>query len=230
MANVFDKGILSEKVADSIKQMILDNELMPGDKLDNELIMSDRLNVSRSTVREAIKLLVSMNVLEVRRGVGTFVAEKPGLTRDPLGVSFMDQEHVLRHLFELRRMIEPQIAALAAKRATKEDIVNMDKAFEAIKYDIEHGINHTENDIAFHNAVAKGSKNPIIDRIVPIINEGILAGYNNTKDMPESLDIVLHHHEHILEAIKQHDESGAFKYMEVHLNYGLEQVNRKFQS
>lgn len=227
---MFDKVILSEKIADRIKQMILEKELSPGDKLTSELALADELNVSRSTVREAIKLLASMNILEVRRGVGTFVSDSPGLTKDPFGVSFMDQEHMLRDLFELRRIIEPQIAALAAKRASTEDVLSLERAFEAIKYDIENGINHTESDIAFHNIIAHSSHNPIINRIVPIINDGILAGYDNTKDIPESLDIVLHHHENILNAIKNKDQEAAMTLMDEHLRYGTKQVNRKFHS
>lgn len=227
---MFDKGILSEKIADSIKQMILENELNPGDKLASEPTLSDQLNVSRSTVREAIKLLVSMNVLEVKRGVGTFVSAKPGLTKDPLGVTFMNQETILKDLFEVRIIIEPQIAALAAVRASDEDLLKLQRAFEAIKYDIKHGINHTQSDIDFHNIVAKSSKNPIINRIVPIINEGILAGYINTKDKPESLDVVLRHHENILDAIKSRDAEAAYNYMDSHLSFGIQQVDNKFHS
>ncbi|MDA3845941.1 MAG: FadR/GntR family transcriptional regulator [Vallitaleaceae bacterium] len=227
---MFDKVVLSEKVADSIKKMIVDNELNPGDKLSNEIALSEALNVSRSTVREAIKLLASMNILEVRRGVGTFVSANPGLTKDPFGVSFMDQEHMLRDLFELRRIIEPPIAALAAERATTKDISSLELAFEALKTAILSGVNHTESDIAFHNIIAKSSKNPIIDRIVPIINEGILIGYDNTKDIPDSLDIVLHHHEQILEAIKNKDSVSAMRLMDEHLRFGSVQANKKFHS
>ncbi len=72
---MYDKGILSEKVAKDIQQMIKENGLGPGDKLPNELEMMTLINVGRSTIREAIKILVSMGMLEVRRGRGTFVGQ-----------------------------------------------------------------------------------------------------------------------------------------------------------
>ncbi len=97
---MYDKGILSQKVAEDIRQMILDKDLKPGDKLPNEIELTATINVSRSTIREAIKILVSTNVLEVKRGRGTFVTDNPGVSKDPLGVEFMEEENLLPHFLK----------------------------------------------------------------------------------------------------------------------------------
>lgn len=224
---MYDKGILSEKVANTIKEMIINKKLKPGDKLANEIELTSELNVSRSTVREAIKILVSTNVLEVRRGKGTFVSKKPGLSKDPLGVCFMDKKNLLKDLYESRLIIEPGICALAAIRATKENISQLEDSFAKIEKEILNSKDHTETDIQFHNIIAKSSQNPIINRILPIINEGISEGYRETKDISESGDTVLYHHKKILEAIKQGDSESARKCMTDHLRYGIEQIVNK---
>ncbi|MCT4544680.1 MAG: FadR family transcriptional regulator [Vallitalea sp.] len=223
---MYDKGILSEKVADDIRKMILEKELEPGDKLPNEIEMTDILNVGRSTLREAIKILVSTNVLEVKRGRGTFVSKNPGVLKDPLGVTFMQETNLLIHFFEMRLIIEPQIAQLAAIRATEEDIKKIKKAYEQVKLDIKNNTDHTLSDIEFHNAIAKSTHNPIIDRIVPIINDGIKGGYAKTKDIPESGEVVLIHHKKIFEAIKDKNDIVAKDSMKEHILYGFEQTKK----
>ena len=96
-----------------------------------------------------------------------------------------------------------------------------------IEKEILSNKDHTETDIQFHNIIAKSSQNPIINRILPIINEGISEGYRETKDISESGDTVLYHHKKILEAIKKGDSELARKCMTDHLIYGMEQIINK---
>ncbi|MCT4619827.1 MAG: FadR family transcriptional regulator [Marinisporobacter sp.] len=224
---MFDKVLLSEKVANNVKNLIIDNELQPGDKLPNEIQLSKILNVSRSTVREAIKILVSRNILEIKRGKGTFVCEKPGIATDPLGVTFMNKKDLLLYLFETRLIIEPEIAALAAKRATEKNVKALEEAFAKMKKDILEGKDHTETDMDFHNIIAKSSQNPIIKRIVPIINDSIKEGYLETKDIPESGEKVISYHEKVLEAIKNKDEKAARQHMKEHVENGMQEIRKK---
>lgn len=227
---MYDKTVLSEKIAHNITQMILEKELKPGDKLPNELELTKNLNVSRSTVREAIKILASTNILEIKRGKGTFVSKKPGVAKDPLGVTFMEQKDLILYLFETRLIIEPNIAALAAERAIDTDIIRMEEAFLRLKKDIKNYDNHTNSDIKFHNAIAKASHNPFINRIVPIINDCISKGYLETKDIPESGDEVIRYHEIILRAIKNKNIHEAKKAMNDHIMYGMNEVKKKLRT
>lgn len=224
---MYDKGILSQKVADDIKKMIIEKDYHPGDKLPNELEMSDIINVSRSTIREAIKILVSTSILEVRRGKGTFVSETPGLSKDPLGMDFIEEDNLLEHFFEMRLIIEPQMVEMAIRRGTEEDFKDIKMAFLAVEKALKSGENHSLADIEFHNRIAKASGNPIMERIMPVINNGIQGGYAKTKDNPESADVVLKHHRKIMEAIDRKDESGAYSAMKDHIEYGYQRSRQK---
>lgn len=121
MSSTTSRQTLPQKAADAIIRLIQVENYAAGTKLPNEYDLSRMLKVSRNTVREAIKLLVSRNILEVRRGAGTFVSDKHGLGDDPLGLSMItDSLHVLEEIIQLCFLIEPRSAALAAQYATEE--------------------------------------------------------------------------------------------------------------
>lgn len=223
---MFDKVILSEKVSESIKKLIIDNKIKCGDKLPNEIELSNELNVSRSTIREAIKILVSNNVLEVKRGKGTFVSERPGLIKDPLGVTFMDEEDLLYYLFETRLIFEPEIAALSAERISSQQIEELESTFQKMKEKIIEGKDHTEWDKIFHDIIAKSTKNPIMQRILPVIKDSIIEGYRGTKEIPESGEIVLKNHEKLLNAIKKKQSDKARAYMKDIISYGMKNIKK----
>ena len=130
--------------------------------------------MGRGTVREAIKILVSRNIVEIRRGLGTFVAEKPGLVSDPLGLEFMkNKKKLTKDLLEVRSMIEPEIAALAAKRATESDIEKILAACRAVETKISSGESFEEEDMDFHKLIAKSSKNQVVLNVLPVIHSAI---------------------------------------------------------
>lgn len=107
---------LAEQVADQINQVIIDQNINAGEKLPNEFELAARLNVGRGTIREAVKLLVARNCLEIRRGKGTFVVEKP-VSRGPAGFAYVKDKITLAvDLMELRLQLEPWVAQLAAQR------------------------------------------------------------------------------------------------------------------
>lgn len=218
---MFDKGILSQKIADNIKDLIKEQKLQPEDKLPNELELAEQLNVSRSTVREAIKILVSKNILEVKRGRGTYVSENPGIIKDPLGVTFMDKQDLHYYLFETRLIIEPEIVALAVERMDDEQLEELKAAFEKMKDKLINKEDHTEWDKKFHNIIAESTGNPIVQRIIPIISDSITEGYKETKKRPKSGEIVLENHQKLLNAIIEKDEEKARECMKTIIRYGM---------
>lgn len=224
---MYDKTILSEKVAASIRQMIIEENLEPGDKLPNELVMTKKFNVSRSTLREAVKMLRTNNVLEVIRGHGTYVGANPGISEDPLGTTFIEEQDLLKHFFEVRLVVEPQIVEFATIRGTEAEIDEIKAAYDEVKKDIELGKNHTEADIHFHNTIAASTHNPIIQRIVPIINDGIKGGYAKTKDIKESGEEVIAQHRRIMKAIISRNPEEAKNAMRDHILYGISQIQKK---
>ena len=115
--------LLTDRVADEIVRSIIGQKLKPGDKLPNEFELAKTLGVGRSTLREAIKTLVSRSVVEIRRGSGTFVSARSGVSEDPLGLEFLtDKVQVATDLLELRFLVEPRLASLAASRCTPEEL------------------------------------------------------------------------------------------------------------
>lgn len=165
---------LSQRIAERIIKYILEENLQPGDKLPNETVMCERLNVGRSSLREAMRALASRNVITIRQGSGSYVSATPGMIDDPFGLTFVeDKQKMIKDLMEIRFLIEPSIAAMAAIRADETDIKNILTACENTEKLLLANKNHAEKDIAFHTAIALSSKNIVVPKLVPIINSSI---------------------------------------------------------
>ncbi|MCH1959865.1 FadR/GntR family transcriptional regulator [Romboutsia hominis] len=214
---------LGETTSEKIIKLIVDENLKIGDKLPNEYELADKLGVGRSTIREAIKALVSRNILEIKRGSGTFI--KCGVADDPLGLMFVkDKLKLAVDLLEIRFMIEPKIASLAAINATKEDIEELSKLCDEVEELILNGIPHMEKDIEFHTAIARSSKNLVTTSLVPIINKSIAVfiDVTNTQLKNETIET----HKEILNAIKNKNANEAHDAMLLHLAYNRRNINR----
>lgn len=199
---------LPEQVSTQIKELIKNNQWEAGQKLPNEFEMAEQLSVGRGTIREAVKLLVAQNVVEIRRGCGTFVCEKPGLVDDPLGLSFMaDKRQLALDMCETRLMIEPQIAVLAAARAGDEDIKKLKVLSRQVEELIYQEKDYTDADIAFHEALAACTGNQVVKQLVPIIQSGIMLFINITKAALKHNTI--EDHRQIIEAVAAHDPQRA---------------------
>ena len=218
------KRSLVEQVSDSITKFIVDNDLQIGDKIPNEFELADRLEVGRSTVREAIKALVSKNILEVRRGSGTFISSKAGVADDPLGLDLIkDRMKLAQDLLEVRFMIEPEIAAIAATKATDEEINKLKELSSAVEELIIHK-NHRLKDIEFHTEIAKISRNQVVARLIPIITESIGLFIELTECTLEQETIETHRE--IVEAICNRDPKGAYDAMYLHLVYNRRNLKK----
>lgn len=214
---------LGEVTSEKIIELIVDNNLKIGDRLPNEYELAEKLGVGRSTVREAIKALVSRNILEIKRGSGTFI--KCGVADDPFGLTFIkDKLKLAVDLLEIRFMIEPKIASLAAVNATSEDIEEMSKLCDEVEELILKGMPHMEKDIEFHTAIARSSKNLVTTNLVPIINKSIsvFIDITNTQLKEETIET----HREILEAIKKGNSNEAYDAMLLHLVYNRRNINR----
>ncbi len=223
----FGKTVLSQEISQNLCDLISAKKLKPGDKLPNEIELSRMMGVSRSTVREAIKALASNNILEVVRGKGTFVCQEPGFVTDSLGVKFLKGENLLFSLFETRTLVEPGVAYLAAQRATKADLRKIRESLNILADLIERNEPYIEEDMEFHQAIARATRNPIIQRIVPIINQSIIHGYYQTMDIPGSSHNMIDFHNRIYNAIKNGDPDRARDEMLHHLKQTLGEIHSK---
>lgn len=211
---------LSESIADKIKKRIIMGEYAMGAQLPNEQELSDQLHVSRTTIREAVKLLVSRHILEIERGRGTFVAALPGLSDDPFGLDFVPEDRLVPDLSEFRRVSEAEVCALAAERATasqiaemRQLIVKMEQAARKVgtpPYD-ERMIDHFTNcEIEFHVLIYKMSHNILFDRMSPLIARSVIMTYTSTVYREEfSFQANTEIHKSLFNAIAAHDSVKA---------------------
>lgn len=219
-----EKELLPERVSKQIADLIAERKIKAGEKLPNEFDMAQQLNVGRGTIREAVKILVSRNVVEIRRGCGTFVCENPGIIEDPLGFAFADNKAKLPiDLVEFRAIIEPEMAALAAIRATDRDIREIELAADNVERLCLMGENHKEQDILFHELIAKSTKNQVMLNIIPAIQSGI--GHFIDATASSLIEETIRTHRKIVEGIKEHNPDKARKAMREHLQNNIDKIN-----
>lgn len=216
---------LAEQVADHIVNYIVGNELEAGAKLPNEFELAERIGVGRSTIREAIKILVSRNIVEIRRGAGTFVSEQQGMVEDPLGLAFVkDKTNLAMDLLSVRLMLEPEIARMAAEHATKEQVEELISQCDKVEELIRKGQSHMEEDIVLHRMIASCSGNVVVEKLVPVINSSIAVFVNITsgKLRQETIET----HREIVDAIARGDGDGAKCSMNMHLLYNRRAIQK----
>jgi GntR family transcriptional repressor for pyruvate dehydrogenase complex len=161
-----------ENTIDSIKQMLVDGELLPGDKLPIERDLAARLGVSRNTLREAVRALTTIRVLHVRQGDGTYVTSlAPDLLLDSLGfVADLHQDTAVLQFLQVRRMLEPEATALAAERLSAHELARLGGLLEdaerlATAADVDHQ-RLIANDQQFHSIIAAASGNAVLAAII----------------------------------------------------------------
>jgi len=213
---------LAENIADDILAMItIDKKFARGDKLPNENELSVELQVSRTTLREAIRILVAHNVLEIRRGKGTYVKNNQELNEEfglkELSTFQMD----VKDLYEMRLIFEPQSAYYAAKRAT-------DKELERILYygRLEEELilkkeDRTEVEQAFHKSIAKATHNEFMNQLMPILYQAIDKGVLLSDTNEEIVQNTLNDHRMIMEFLSTRDAEGARTAMQLHIIHAM---------
>ena len=149
MMNSTEKS-LPEKLSDDIIAYILEEQLQPNDKLPNESVLSEKMGAGRSSIREAMKLLASRNIVTIRQGSGTYVAASPGVVDDPLGFTFIDDKKKLTlDLLDVRFLLEPAIAEMAALHAEETDIRKISTLCDEVEALLLRGEDHTGKDIEY---------------------------------------------------------------------------------
>lgn len=213
---------LSQQAADNIYSIILEGtEFGPGDQLPGENALSEKLGVSRSTLREAIRILTSQGVLKVYRGKGTFVSADLNISGD-YGLNQMESVRIrLKDLYETRLLFEPEVSAIACRRATDDEIAGILKLGKDVEDTIRAGGNRTEIDQDFHNAIVTASHNAFLQRLIPIINsaveETILLG-SGAETLAEN---TLRDHALLMEFLKNRDAGAAKQAMYIHLHHAI---------
>ena len=224
---------VSDQAYEQIRDLIFRGQLKPGDQIMPERELALALGVSRPTVREAIKKLVTMGLLEHRQGQGTFVRSTDSQREhNPLAAVIEGHDASLEELLEVRMGLESQSAILAAQRATAEDIQVLERALEAMLAENAAGRLGIEDDVSFHMALAFASKNPVqvylMKNFYDLLHFGIKENLQALWEEPASLPIIAKQHRKIFDAIKNHDPEAAYQAMKSHIAFVLDFVrNRK---
>lgn len=217
------KKRLSEQTAEDILDMIvIEKKYLPGDKLPNENDLSVELNVSRTTLREAIRILITHNVLEIKRGKGTYVTYNNDLNESFNLDKIINVKVNLKDLMEIRLIFEPEIAYYAAKRATDKEIEKILHYGELNESRIINYEDRVEEEQMFHNSISKATHNEFINRLMPIINQAIYKGVILSKEKSKINDNTLVDHRSIMEYLKTRDAEGARTAMKLHILHAME--------
>ncbi len=207
-----------EEIVVKVKHMIEKGRLHHGDQLPSERELAEVFSVSRSSVREALRSLETQGYLESRQGDGTYIARQPVESLvDPLATVIFSEKDGQMELFEMRRLIEPQLAYLAAERATPEEIVMLGKALELQEKAFAKGESATEVDKTFHYILAKAAKNKVILRIVDNIMDLLAESRDKYLQVEGRAGKSLARHRELLNAIRSGDKELAAKVMLEHL-------------
>jgi GntR family transcriptional regulator, transcriptional repressor for pyruvate dehydrogenase complex len=203
----------------TIKDMILDGRLTPGQRLPPERAVSEALGVSRPTVREAIRSLQAMNILESRHGSGTYVASLDvEELLGPLQFVLALAEGGLSHLFEVRLLLEPGAAELAARRATPEDVEGLRKCIARAEVEAPRSPEaFVELDTELHERIVKASGNPLLEHLLAAMSALGRQSRDFTTRLPGVLDKTLVEHAAIVAAIADGDDARAREAMQAHI-------------
>ena len=212
---------LSEQTSDRMYEMIVEEaRYAPGSKLPNENELSKALEVSRTTLREAISFLVAQGVLEIRRGKGTFVAEElPAAGMDLSSLTGLRARERARDLFEMRLIFEPATVALACQRASMEELQQIQKKAERMEQIAAAGGDWPLADQEFHWAIIRASHNEYMRRLYPIINNAVNDLMQLAQNRQRMEETAIRDNKLILEFLLRRDEEGARHAMTIHMKH-----------
>jgi DNA-binding FadR family transcriptional regulator len=224
------KRNLREQIVDVIGSDIVSGRLKPGDLLPSEEVLLERYSVSRTVLREALNVLAGKGILDARPRRGTMVRPRNEWNQlDPVVLAWRGrakgsqakQENDRRtdHLMEVRRIVEPGAAALAAQRGTEQDFATIKGAYDAMEKASDTPDAFMEADLAFHLACLHASKNDYLSPIAHAIRTEMMASLRITNRDPKlNRSISLPLHKAILDAILVRDPEGAAEAMRRHLD------------
>lgn len=206
-----------EEIVEQLKDYFAKGELKPGDKLPSERDLAAQFDVSRVSVRQALTILETQGLLERKVGGGTYKVSETNFEVSQLVNLLMTKKTEINEPLEVRRLIEPKMAQMAAERATQEDIAAMEDCLLRQKARVETGELIISEDSEFHYAIAKATKNGIILKLVEAIHDMLWQTRENSIKAEQGNQRSLEGHYPILDAIKKGDSYAAYEAMLKHL-------------
>jgi len=226
MEDIFELSIRRERlykqVADQIQELIVAESLKPGDKLPSERELAERLGLSRTVVREAIHTLSIRGLVHVKPGCGAYVRQlrpEDAAASMELLLKLRQTPRSLENLYELRRMLETEIAALAAERATEDDLRALEEAVAGMEQHADDLERYAESDLAFHAALAAATQNGLFCALLDSIGHLWREIIRISLDAPGALRDGVRYHRQILACVQARDVEGARRVMLEHVRH-----------
>jgi GntR family transcriptional repressor for pyruvate dehydrogenase complex len=201
-----------EHIVEQIQALISAGQLRPGDQLPPERVLAETFRVSRTSVREALRALELRGLIEGRQGGGTFVRTPSSESLvQPIAYVLLACKRELLDVVEVREIIEPALARLAAERATPGNLAELELILSRQGDKLRRGESFPQEDAEFHQAIAQAADNPLVLRLLSVVLDLLdesRAGHLQGGDRPQrSLD----GHKRILDAIRRHDGAAAYQ-------------------
>lgn len=216
--------MLSQNVADNILSMItIEKRFSVGDKLPNELDLADELNVSRTTLREAIRILVALDILEIQRGKGTYVKENAFKKQQDLE-QLSNIKVNAKDLYEMRLIFEPEAAYYAALRATDSEIKRIIEFGKKVEKEISNHQDRTDDEHSFHKAIAQATHNEFMNKLMPILYQAISKGVYLSLQSDKAIEDTINDHKMIMEFLEQRNAEGAKNAMKIHIMHAMKEL------
>lgn len=214
---------LSDSIAEDILAMItIEKRFLPGDQLPNEIELSTELKISRTTLREAIRILVTNGILEIKRGRGTFVKKDIDLNDTMQSFNKLANARInAKDLYEMRLIFEPEAAFYATLRASDAELARILTYGKQIEQKIKQEKDRTDVEQKFHKEIAKATHNEFIDRLMPIIFQAIDQGVKLSQTNKLVEKDTLHDHQMIMEFMKARNPEGAKNAMKIHILHAM---------
>ncbi len=222
------KGRRYEQVAEQIQRLIANGALSPGDRLPPERELAAKFGVGRSSLRDAIRTLEVMGIVESRHGAGTVVRD---LSTDslvvPLASVLAHKRELVAELLDVRRMIEPALAARAAANATEEELARLEDIVRRQAEKVRRGERSIEEDSEFHYTIALAARNSVVLRVLDVLMDLLRESRQRSLQVKGRPERSYAGHRRILRAIKRRDGPAAEAAVRKHLKEIEEIVVRK---
>ncbi len=230
MAGRLGRETLADKLAARLSAQIESGALQPGDRLPTEAVLAAEHGVSRSVVREAVHRIKSRGLLLSRQGSGVFVAPPPEhqpLAFDPAVLSSVQ---AVVQVVEVRRVLEGEMAALAAQRATRSQLAVVRRALAAIDTAVAGGRDGVDEDLAFHRAIGEATGNPQFGLLLGFLEQYLRAGMRITRGnearRSDFMEAVRKEHRAIVDAVAAGDAAAARRAATHHLVHSERRLER----
>jgi GntR family transcriptional repressor for pyruvate dehydrogenase complex len=216
----FKKSSISEDIVENLLTLIRERELHPGDKLPPERELAATMQVSRPSLREALRALAIMNVIEIRQGDGTYVTSlEPNLLMSHLDFVFALNDSAFLELFEARRILEPGLVEMAATRITDEEIAQLEECVARSVEVVDNYEAFAQADLEMHELIAKIAGNSILQRCMAGVTQLGKVSRRRTVTLPGVPHRSVQDHLAIVQALKQRDPAAARQAMLDHLQH-----------